>query len=94
MTDAVRSIIKASGLLICPSCDGEGETGYFCGHETTTTCYMCAGNGVIRSTQKQRHRKTCSICGGRGGPGCCNNKGFHEWESYELFGMAEVGREE
>jgi hypothetical protein len=85
MTDAIGNILKENGLLICPSCRGEGEIGYFCGHETTTMCYMCAGNGVIRSTKKQKHRKPCSICAGRGGRGCCDNKGFHEWESYELF---------
>jgi hypothetical protein len=61
------------------------QNGYFCGHETTTTCCMCNDHGVIRSTKKQKHRKTCLICKGRGGPGCCENRGFQEWESYELF---------
>lgn len=84
MTNSIKKIIKAKGLLICPSCNGEGEVGYFCGHETTTNCYMCNGNGVIKSLKKQKHKKTCSICNGRGGLGCCKNKGYHEWESYEL----------
>jgi hypothetical protein len=88
MTDTIKSIIKAGGLLICPACDGEGEVGYFCGHETTTLCYLCAGHGVIRSTKKQKHSKKCNICHGRkGGCGGCNShpKGLIEWESYELF---------
>lgn len=85
MTNAIKQLIKSSGALVCPSCDGEGEVGYFCGHETTTTCYRCAGKGVIKSLNKQKHRKTCSICQGRGGKGCCENRGFQEWESYELL---------
>ena len=85
MTDSIRKLIESNGLLMCPSCDGEGEVGYFCGHETTENCYMCGGQGIIRSLKKKRHRKTCSICRGEGGPGCCDNKGFQEWESYELI---------
>lgn len=86
MTSAIKKLILSQGLLICPACNGEGEFDYFCGHETTTDCYMCAGNGVVRSLKKQKHRKTCTICNGReSGCGGCKNKGFHEWESYELI---------
>lgn len=87
MTPAIKKVIKQSGLLICPSCDGDGEIGYFCGHETTRRCYMCEGNGVIRSLEKQKHNKKCDICKGRnGGCGGCNShpKGLIEWESYQL----------
>jgi len=85
MTETIKRIIESIELRICPSCHGEGEIGYFCGHESTTNCYMCDGKGVIKSLKKQKHRRTCSICDGRGGLGCCNKKGFHEWESYELL---------
>lgn len=88
MTETIKSIIKARGLLICPACDGEGELNYFCGHNINTLCYMCAGHGVIRSTKKQKYSKKCEICKGRkGGCGGCNNnpKGVIKWESYELF---------
>jgi len=85
VTPTIKKIIKSNGLLICPSCDGEGEIGHFCGHETTEDCYMCDGQGVVRSLKKQKHRRICLICGGRGGLGCCDHKGFHEWESYKLF---------
>jgi hypothetical protein len=46
---------------------------------------MCAGNGIIKSFNKQKHKKVCTICQGRGGLGCCDKKGFLEWESYELI---------
>lgn len=88
MTNAIKKLIEKSGLQICPSCGGEGEVGYFCGHEITVSCYMCAGNGIILSTKKQKHSKKCTICNGRnGGCGGCNGhpKGLIEWESYELF---------
>lgn len=85
MTAAIREIIQSAGFLLCPGCDGNGEVGYFCGHSTTETCYKCAGHGVVRSLEKQKHRKPCRICSGRGGLGCCDHKGYHEWESYELF---------
>lgn len=86
MTSEIKDFIKSHGMLICPSCDGEGEVGYFCGHETTSMCYDCGGKGIIRSLNKQKHRKECVICKGQGGLGCCKNKGYHEWESYELYG--------
>lgn len=85
MTTKIKQVIESSGFAICPACGGEGDVGYFCGHETTETCHMCAGNGIVRSLKKQKHRKTCSICGGMGGLGCCKHKGYHEWQSYELI---------
>jgi len=88
MTKIIKSIIINSGFLICPSCDGEGEVGYFCGHDTSTYCRMCNGDGVVKSINMQRHSKKCSICDGRnGGCGGCNShpKGLIEWESYELY---------
>jgi hypothetical protein len=88
MTNTIESIIKNSGLQVCPSCDGDGCVEYFCGHDTTSSCYMCAGNGVIRSTRKQKHSKKCRICNGRkGGCGGCDGhrEGLIEWESYELY---------
>jgi len=88
MTNAIIKLIESTGALICPTCDGEGEVGYFCGHDSTTTCYNCEGNGVVKSLKKQKHKKKCSICNGRGaksGCGGCGDKGFHEWESYELL---------
>jgi DnaJ-class molecular chaperone len=88
MTDTIKKIIKSSGAIICPYCEGEGEIGDFCGHESTRSCYMCAGRGVVKSLKKQRHTKSCIICNGRGavsGCGGCDDKGFHEWKSYELW---------
>ena len=85
MTSIIKNLIKANNLLICPSCEGEGEVEYFCGHYTTASCSMCAGNGIIKSLNKQKHKKVCNICQGRGGLGCCDKKGFQEWESYELI---------
>ena len=84
MTDTIKSFIQSNGLLICPSCDGEGEIGYFCGHESYSTCYHCAGHGIIRSLNKVKQRKDCIICQGKGCLGGCNNRGYQEWESYEL----------
>jgi hypothetical protein len=78
MTTTIKNLIKSSGFLICPACEGEGEIGYFCGHESTTGCYMCAGHGVIKSLKKQKQKKTCTIYNGRGGIGCCGKKEFHE----------------
>ncbi len=83
MTKSIKKIIELGGFLVCPYCEGEGEIGYFCGHETTTNCYMCGGNGVVKSLEKKINRKDCAICSGRGG-GCCGGKGFNEWESYEI----------
>jgi len=85
MTDTIIQIIKNAGLIVCPGCDGSGEIDTFCGHYSLEVCYMCDGHGVIKSLKKQKHRKTCFICNGNGGIGCCNDKGFHEWESYELY---------
>lgn len=85
MTPTIQRIIESTGHLICPRCNGEGEVGYFCGHESTTMCQMCNGEGVVRSLNKQTHRATCPICNGRGGIGCCKSRGYHEWESYELI---------
>jgi hypothetical protein len=88
MTSAIKNLIASSGLLVCPSCNGEGEIGYFCGHESSTNCYLCDGNGIIRSLKKQKQSKKCDICEGEdGGCGGCNSnpKGLIEWESYELL---------
>jgi len=88
MTNAIKKLILSKGFLICPSCNGEGEIGYFCGHESTTNCYYCAGNGIIRSLKKEKQSKKCGICeGSDGGCGGCNSnpKGLIEWESYELI---------
>lgn len=88
MTSAVKNLITLNGLLVCPSCSGEGEIGYFCGHDSTANCYLCDGNGIIRSLNKQKQSKKCIICDGReGGCGGCNSnpKGLIEWESYELL---------
>lgn len=85
MTIAIRNLIETCGLLVCPYCEGEGDIQTFCGHESTETCRMCAGRGIIKSLKKQKHKKTCSICGGKGGKGCCDNKGFREWESFEIY---------
>jgi DnaJ-class molecular chaperone len=85
MTSAIKNLIKTNNLLICPSCKGQGEVEYFCGHYTTTSCSMCTGNGIIKSLNIQKNKKVCDICLGRGGLVCCKNKGFYEWESYELI---------
>lgn len=95
MTNAIKKIIESGGLLVCPSCDGEGEIGYFCGHESTTTCYKCEGDGVVFSTKRQKRSKKCQICSGRkGGCGGCNFhiKGLIEWESYELFDLEKFNK--
>jgi len=87
MTSTIKKLIDSQGLLMCPMCDGEGEVGYFCGHETTTYCYHCGGKGIIRSLNKQKQSKVCIICHGRnGGCGGCNSdpEGLIKWESYEL----------
>jgi len=74
-----------NGAIVCPSCDGEGEVGSFCGHETIESCFWCAGKGMVKSLNRQIHRKNCVICGGEGCAGGCDWKGFREWESYELW---------
>jgi hypothetical protein len=88
MTPTIKSIVEKAGFLFCPSCEGSGEVTYFCGHDVTSDCAWCAGHGIIKSLNKQKHRKTCSICSGRGGLGCCDKRGFQEWESYELVNNA------
>ena len=88
MTPAIKKLISSQGMMICPSCGGEGEYESFCGHYTTESCRWCGGQGVIRSSNKQKQSKNCVICNGRkGGCGGCNNhpKGLVEWETYELL---------
>jgi len=88
MTKELKKFVEAHGALVCPSCEGEGKIGYFCGHEITKDCSMCAGKGIIVSLKTQKQSKKCCICNGRdGGCGGCNShpKGLIEWESYELI---------
>lgn len=87
MTKAIKDLIASQGLIICPNCQGEGELLSFCGHETTTDCYHCGGNGIIRSLKLIEHHKKCIICNGRiGGCGGCNDPdGLIKWQSYELI---------
>jgi hypothetical protein len=88
MTKELKKFVEAHGALGCPSCEGEGKIGYFCGHEITKDCSMCAGKGIIVSLKTQKQSKKCCICNGRdGGCGGCNShpKGLIEWESYELI---------
>jgi hypothetical protein len=88
MTKEIKKFIESHGALICPSCEGEGEVGYFCGHDTITKCSKCAGKGLVASLKKQKQSKKCIICNGRdGGCGGCDShpKGLIEWESYELI---------
>jgi DnaJ-class molecular chaperone len=88
MTKEIKQFIKSHGALVCPSCEGEGEVEYFCGHYTTNKCRNCAGKGLVASLKKQKQSKKCIICNGRdGGCGGCNSnpKGLIEWESYEIY---------
>jgi DnaJ-class molecular chaperone len=85
MTNEIKKFIESHGLLICPQCEGEGEVGYFCGHDSTQNCSACGGKGIIKSLNKQLHRKTCVVCRGRGGIGCCDERGYQEWESFEIY---------
>jgi hypothetical protein len=88
MTEDLKKFVESHGALVCPICKGEGEIGYFCGHEITENCSMCAGKGIIASLKTQKQSKKCRICNGRdGGCGGCNSnpKGLIEWESYELI---------
>lgn len=83
----MEEFITKHGALVCPECRGSGEITVFCGCEVEETCIKCAGAGIVKSLNKQIHRKPCSICKGREG-GCaggCNYVGYHEWETYELF---------
>ena len=88
MTSAIKQFIESKGVLICPNCDGEGEIGDWCGHESTRTCSHCAANGIIQSLKSVKQSKKCGICKGRdGGCGGCdfNPKGLIEWYSFELI---------
>jgi len=85
MTPEIKKLIESTGAVICPKCDGEGDLNSFCGHETTENCYWCAGRGVVKSLKKQTHKKDCVICGGKGCAGGCEWRGYHEWETFELF---------
>jgi DnaJ-class molecular chaperone len=88
MTSETKKFIQSQGLLVCPTCDGEGEYDSFCGHYTSETCSDCQGKGIIRSLTKQIHSKVCIICHGReGGCGGCNfhPSGLIEWESFEIY---------
>jgi len=82
MTSAIKRLIESTGAIICPRCNEEGEFGY--GY-STEHCYMCNSNGVVKSLKKVKHRKTCKICHGNGGKGCCEYRGYHEWETFELI---------
>lgn len=75
-------MIESTGAIICPRCNGEGEVGY--GH-TTEHCYTCNSDGVVKSLKKIKRLKTCTICNGKGGKGCCENKGYQEWETFEFI---------
>lgn len=77
MTAAIKKLIESNKLLICPNCEGEGE---FC----RSICRWCEGQGIVKSLDRQTHKKNCVICGGKGCAGGCEWKGYREWESYEL----------
>jgi len=50
MTKEIKELIeKKTKYTVCPSCDGEGEIDYFCGHESWTYCQKCEGTGLILS---------------------------------------------
>lgn len=83
MTKTIKQLIESTGAIVCPTCNGEGEYGSFCGHETTETCCMCCGRGVVKSLKKVKLRKDCIICNGKGCLGGCNHKGYHEWDIFE-----------
>jgi hypothetical protein len=88
MTKEIKNFIKSQGLLICPTCEGDGDYEIFCGHYTSTTCSNCQGKGIIKSLNREKHQKKCSICNGReGGCGGCDRhpKGLIEWESFEIY---------
>jgi DnaJ-class molecular chaperone len=88
MTSEIKEFIKSQGLLICPTCNGEGDYDTFCGHYTSETCSSCLGSGIIRSLNKQKYSKICIICQGRdGGCGGCNfhPQGLIEWETFEIY---------
>ena len=88
MTQEIKKFIESQGLLICPSCSGEGEYDSFCGHYVSESCSSCMGKGIIRSLNKQKQQKKCVICNGRkGGCGGCNfhANGLIEWETFEPY---------
>ncbi len=85
MTSEIRKFIESHGAVICPTCKGEGEYDIFAGHYYSETCSNCQGKGIVKSLKKQKHRKKCSICNGRGGVGCCDKKGYLEWETFEIY---------
>jgi hypothetical protein len=85
MTPTIKSIVESAGFLFCPSCKGSGTVTIFCGHDVDIDCAWCSGHGLVKSLNKQKHRTPCTICDGRGGLGCCNKKGYHDWESFELI---------
>lgn len=47
MTEAIRDVINESGFSVCKTCNGDGEHGYFCGHETIVECADCNGSGIV-----------------------------------------------
>lgn len=47
MTEAIMNVVKEGGFSICETCNGEGEHGYFCGHETIAECDDCCGSGLV-----------------------------------------------
>ena len=57
MTKEIKKLITSNGMLVCPACDGEGEVGYFAGHETTINCSMCGGHGMIAAQSKETENK-------------------------------------
>jgi|AntRauTorcE11898_2_1112593.scaffolds.fasta_scaffold01566_1 hypothetical protein len=85
MTPKQKEILENQGFIICPNCMGSGEFTAFCGHDIEVACNWCDGDGIVNSLNKQRHTATCNICSGRGGPGCCDNRGYQEWETFELL---------
>ena len=88
MTPKQKEILENQGFIICPNCMGSGEFTAFCGHDIEVACNWCDGDGIVNSLNKQRHTATCNICSGRGGPGCCDNRGYQEWETFELLKWA------
>lgn len=49
MTSEIKDLIESeTDYKVCPTCDGEGEVSYFCGHYTETICSKCGGTGLIK----------------------------------------------
>lgn len=61
MTNKIQQLIKSSGFILCPVCNGEGEVGYFCGHDSSAVCEMCNGDGIVRSLKKQVYNEDSRI---------------------------------